>query len=87
MRVSVSDATDRFPEIARIAAGEPVMLTQDGEDRLVLLSIQEFRRLKRRDRTVLRPHELSHEELEALRNMTPDPAYAHLDEELEGWTP
>lgn len=87
MRVAVSDVGSRLAEIARTAAAEPVTLTEGGQDRLVVLSIEEFRRLKRRDREVLRPHEFSDADLEAIRAIKPDPAYAYLDKELDGWTP
>jgi PHD/YefM family antitoxin component YafN of YafNO toxin-antitoxin module len=54
----------------------PLTVTSKGRDRLVMLSSEEYRRLKRRDRQVLLPGDFSKADLEHLRN-TRAPAEAH----------
>jgi prevent-host-death family protein len=45
---------------------EPVMVTRNGRGRVVLISADEFKRLKRRDREVMRVEELSEADLAAI---------------------
>ena len=48
------------------ALAEPVTITRNGRDRLVLLSVEEYQRLKRRDRRVFPTSELPDEWIEAV---------------------
>jgi prevent-host-death family protein len=63
---------------------EPVMVTRNGRERLVLLSADEFKRLKRLDREVLPVTALSDAELAAIAAAEVPAEYAHLDAELNG---
>jgi prevent-host-death family protein len=63
---------------------EPVIVTRNGRERLVLLSADEYRRLKRRDREVLRVEDFTKADLEALRKAEPPPEAAALDHEVTG---
>lgn len=63
---------------------EPVMVTRNGRERVVLISADEFKRLKRRDREVLRVEDLTEADLKAIRHAEVPAAYAHLDAELNG---
>ena len=45
---------------------EPVMVTRNGRERVVLISADEFKRLKRRDREVLRVEDLTDADLAAI---------------------
>lgn len=69
------------------ALAEPVTITKNGRDRLVLLSIDEYRRLMRRDRRVFLTSELSDEQLEAISKAKVPDEYAYLDAELKDWKP
>ena len=69
------------------ALTEPVMITQDGRDRLVLLSAEEYARLKRRDRRVVSIREMTEEEIELISKAEVPAEYAYLDEELKDWKP
>jgi prevent-host-death family protein len=69
------------------ALTEPVMITQDGRDRLVLLSAEEYARLKRRDRRVVVTGEFTEEEMAAIAKAEVPAEYAYLDEELKDWKP
>ena len=65
------------------ALTQPVAITRNGRERLVMLSADEYRRLKRRDCEVLRAGDLSNADLEAIAKTEMDPRRAHLDEELK----
>ena len=69
------------------ALAEPVTITKNGRERLVLLSVEEYQRLKRRDRRVGLTSELSDEWIEAVSRAKMSDEYAHLDEELKDWNP
>jgi prevent-host-death family protein len=69
------------------ALAEPVTITKNGRDRLVLLSVEEYQRLKRRDRRVFRTSELPDEWFEAVKNAKVPDEYAYLDAELKDWKP
>jgi prevent-host-death family protein len=53
----------KFGEYQDIALREPVAITSNGRERLVLLSADEYKRLKRRDRGVLSRADFTAEEL------------------------
>jgi hypothetical protein len=51
----------------------------------VVISADEYRRLKHRDREVLMAGELSDADLAAIAHTEMRPRHAHLDQKLEGW--
>jgi prevent-host-death family protein len=57
-----------FGRYREAAIKEAVTITNHGRDSLVLLSADEYRRLKRRDREVLHVSELSNQDIEAIRS-------------------
>jgi prevent-host-death family protein len=63
---------------------EPVMVTRNGRERVVLISADEFKRLKRRDREVLRAEDFTEADLAAIAAAEVPAEYAHLDAELNG---
>lgn len=65
------------------ALSEPIFVTRNGRERTVLISVEEYRRLKRRDRQALRIEELSHEEIEAIAGTEMADEHSHLDAELD----
>ncbi len=69
------------------ALSEPVTITKNGRERLVLLSVDEYQRLMRRDRRVFSSSELSDEQLEAIGKAKVPDEYAYLDAELKDWKP
>ena len=65
------------------ALTEPVLVTRNGRDRTVLISSEEYLRLKRRDRRVMGPEDFTEEEIRAIENAE-IPAEAYLyDHEME----
>lgn len=68
-----------------IALTKPVAITKNGRERTVLLSAEEFHRLKRRDRRAVAAGDLTDREIEAIRNAKVPEQHGHLDAELEDW--
>lgn len=81
--VSAAEFQRYFGRYQDEALTQPVVITRNGRERLVMLSVDEYRRLKRRDREVLRAGDLSDADLEAIAKTEMDPRHAHLDEELK----
>jgi prevent-host-death family protein len=65
------------------ALRQPVAITRNGRERLVMLSAEEYRRLKRRDREVIRVEDLGDEEVAKIARGRMDPRHDHLDAELK----
>ncbi len=54
-----------------IALAEPVVVTRNGRDTVVVISVEEFQRLKRNDRTALGIEDFTPGEIEAVRAAQP----------------
>ncbi|HSZ75689.1 MAG TPA: type II toxin-antitoxin system Phd/YefM family antitoxin [Rhizomicrobium sp.] len=70
-----------------MALTKPVVITKNGRERTVLLSAEEYARLKRRDRRALALSELSEEQITAIRDAKVPEQFAYLDDLLTDWTP
>jgi prevent-host-death family protein len=66
------------------ALAEPVIITKNGRERLVLVSVEEYHRLKRR---ALAVEDLSAEQIAALERARMPKGHEHLDAELKDWRP
>jgi PHD/YefM family antitoxin component YafN of YafNO toxin-antitoxin module len=87
LRISSAEFLENYEALTDRPLSEPVTITRDGRDRLVLLSVEEYERLKRRDRRVYRIEEMNPEQLSALEKAEVPAEYAYLDEELKDWKP
>ena len=87
IRVSASEFGRELDRYQDAALREPVVVTREGREVAVLISAEEFRRLKRRDRQVFAAGALPEEILEAVRVAEMDPRHAHLDDLIKDWTP
>jgi prevent-host-death family protein len=87
MRVSSAEVQKQFGTVADKALTQPVTITHDGRDQLVLMSVEEYERLKRRDRRVVRLEDFTDEEMAAIARAEVPPEYASLDAELKDWQP
>jgi prevent-host-death family protein len=87
MRVTTADFIKHYGSLADRALAEPVTITKNGRDRLVVLSVEEYQRLKRRDRRVVAAGNLTEEEVTLIAMAEVPAEYAHLDEELKDWRP
>ena len=65
--VSSAELQRSFGRYWQKALREPVVITNHGRESLVLLSAEEYRRLKSQDRRALHPGELGGREIESLR--------------------
>ena len=64
------------------ALKSPLSITRNGRDRLVILSVDEYERLKRRDRQALAVEELAEAEIEAIGDGEPPAEADEYDGEL-----
>ena len=87
MKVSTADFLKNYGTLADKALTEPVVITKNGRDRLVILSADEYARLKRRDRRVVRLEEFSDDEMALIAQAEVPAEHAHLDTELKDWKP
>ena len=82
-RVTASEFQQAFGALSDKARYEPVVITKHGRDSLVVMSAEEWERLKRRDRRVGLVTELSDEWVEAVRRAKVPDEFADLDAELK----
>ena len=87
MRISSAELQKKFDSLADQALNEPVTITRDGQDQLVLLSVEEYERLRRRDRRVVRLEDFTDEEMALIAQSDVPSGHAHLDVELKDWRP
>ncbi|MDR3474843.1 MAG: type II toxin-antitoxin system Phd/YefM family antitoxin [Devosia sp.] len=84
-------STEFGKEVGRyqdVALTQPVFVTRNGRDRTVMISAEEYHRLKRRDRQVFATAEAPQEIIEAVKQSEMDPRHKHLDDELlKDWKP
>ena len=62
-------------------------ITKNGRGRLVVLSADEYERLKRRDRRVVRLEDFSEEEMALIASAEVPAGSSHHDAELKDWNP
>jgi prevent-host-death family protein len=87
MRISSADLRKQFGRVADRALSEPVIITRNGRDGLVLMSVEEYDRLKRRDRRVVRLEDFADEEMALIAQAEVPAEYADLDGDLKDWQP
>lgn len=81
-RVSSADFMRRFGELADVAMNDPVTITKNNRDRLVMLSVKEYQRLMQRDRKVYRAANIPADLLEAIsQSKAPEEAHQYDDED------
>jgi prevent-host-death family protein len=87
MKVTTADFIKNSGTLADKALAEPVTITKNGRDRLVVLSADEYERLKRRDRRVVRLEDFSRDEMALIASAEVPAGQRHLDAELKDWNP
>ncbi len=85
MKVSTSEFIKNYSALADKAQSEPVVITENDRDRLVVLSAEEYARLKRRDRRVVKLEDFTEAEMALIAQAEPSPDDVHLDRELKDW--
>ena len=81
--VTSDEFQQHFERYLNEALERPIAITLNGNPRLVVISIEEYRRLKRRDRRVLRAEDFTDADIAAIASAEMDPRHRHLDDELE----
>ena len=79
IRVTSSQFQHAFGMLSDKARHEPVVITKHGRDSLVVPTVEEWERLKRRDRRVGATADLPAKWVEAIREVEVPEAFAHLD--------
>jgi hypothetical protein len=87
VRVSSTEFGKEVGRYQDLALTQPVVVTRNGRDRTVMISTEEYQRLKRRDRYVFAVGELPDEIVEATAQSEMDSRHSHLDELVKDWTP
>ena len=87
IRVSTAEFIKNYGALADKALIEPLTITKNGRDRFVMLSAEEYSRLKRRDRRVVKLEDFTNAELMQIASTQAVAEDAALDEELKDWRP
>ncbi len=87
MRVTAADFIKHYGSLTDRALSEPPTITKNGHDCLVVLSAEEYERLKRRDRRVIEASELTEAEIALIVKAEVPAEHAHLDEEINDLRP
>jgi len=82
-KVTASEFQQAFGTLSDKARREPVVITKHGRDSLVVMAVEEWERLKRRDRKAGLTTELPDEWIEAVREARAPDEFADLDAELK----
>jgi prevent-host-death family protein len=82
-RVTASEFQQAFGALSDKARHDPVVITKHGRDSLVVMSAEEWERLRRRDRQVGLTADLSEEWIEATRTAEVSSEFSNLDAELK----
>jgi prevent-host-death family protein len=87
LTVSAAEFQRNIGRYQDIALTKPVAITKNGRERTILISADEYHRLKRRDRKVILAGDLTDEDIKAIEAAEVDAKYDYLNEELKDWKP
>ncbi len=87
IRVSSTEFQREVGRFQDAALVEPVMVTRNGRDRTVMISAEEYSRLRSSDRRVYRAGEVPESILAAVEKAEMDPRHDHLNALIEDWRP
>jgi PHD/YefM family antitoxin component YafN of YafNO toxin-antitoxin module len=85
IKVSAAEFQRNIGRYQDLALTQPVAVTRNGRERTVMISTEEYNRLKRRDREVLGLDDFSEEDIAAIEAAEPSEEAARFDHEVEGW--
>lgn len=84
IKVSAAEFQRNIGRYQDLALTQPVAVTRNGRERTVMISTEEYHRLKRRDRQVLRLEDFTDEMIEAIAKAEPSPEAETFNHEVEG---
>ena len=87
IRVSSTEFGKEVSRYQDMVLAQPVIVTRNGRDRTVMISADEYTRLKRRDRQVFAVGELPDDIIDAVRNSEMAERHRHLDDLIQDWKP
>jgi len=87
IRVSSTEFGKEVGRYQDVALSQPVVVTRNGRDRTVVISAEEYLRLKRRDRQVFEAGELPDDIVDAIGRSEMDERHRHLDDLVKDWAP
>ena len=87
MKVSTADFIKNYGALADKALSQPITITKNGRERLVVISADEYARPLRRDRRVVRLEDFTEAEMALIAKDEIPAGSAHMDEELKDWKP
>ena len=82
IRVASSDFGKEVGRYQDAALTHPVIVSRNGRDRTVLISVEEYRRLKRRDRQVMGLDDFTDEDIVAVKKAKAPRAAAAFNDEI-----
>ena len=82
IRISSTEFGKEVGRYQDAALSQPVIVTRNGRDRTVTISIEEYHRLKRRDREVLSIDDFTDADIEAVRRAEPSKEAEAFNHEL-----
>jgi prevent-host-death family protein len=82
VKVSSAEFQKNFGRYQDVALTQPVTVTRNGRDRTVVISAEEYHRLKRRDRRVVALSDFTQEDIAAIERADPPLEAARFDHEL-----
>jgi hypothetical protein len=80
VRVSSSEFGKEVGRYQDVALNRPVVVSRNGRDRTVMISVEEYRRLKRRDRQVMGLDDFTDADIAAVKKSKAPAAAAFNDE-------
>ena len=82
IRISSTEFGKEVGRYQDVALSQPVVVTRNGRDRTVMISADEYHRLKRRSREVLRIEDFTDTYIEAVRRAEPSKESEAFNREL-----
>lgn len=82
VKVSSAELQKNFGRYQDVALTQPVVVTRNGRDRTVIISAEEYHRLKRRDRRVMALDDFTPEDIQAIERADLPPQAADFDHEV-----
>jgi prevent-host-death family protein len=81
--VTATEYSKKVGLYQNVAQREAVVITSHGREETVLISADEYRRLKRRDRQVIRVEDMTESDISAIAQAEVPPEYEYLDALLD----